>query len=151
MGRPKGMKKVNGIWYMPDGSIAPSSKNAATREASSAPVKAKGYQNTQKVINAPQKPVQEPTEALEDLPASASYGTGRLEVQEVPVGTVVGGRVQGMHLYATDEIKRIEDSTGLVFVGEFAEQQGALIPVFLRADHDEDTRRAKLAFIRRGY
>lgn len=30
MGRPLGMKKINGVWYMADGSVAPSSRDKIT-------------------------------------------------------------------------------------------------------------------------
>lgn len=145
MGRPKGMRKIDGIWYLPNGDIAPSSK-AKFNGAAGSP---QGTQTAMAPI-VPEKPVHKATEVSESVIQEASNGTGRLEVQEVAVGTNVGGKVQGMHLYSMEEIKRVETQTGLMFVGEFAEQQGALIPVFLRADHDDETRRAKLASIRRG-
>jgi hypothetical protein len=138
MGRPKGLRKINGVWV------------TVEQQRVMGLITDKGYSDTKIAPIAPEKPVQALTEVSENTTQETPSGTGRLEVQEVEVGTNVGGKVQGMHLYSSKEIKHIENTTGLVFVGEFAEQQGALIPVFLRADHDDETRRAKLASIRRG-
>jgi hypothetical protein len=138
MGRPKGLRKINGVWV------------TVEQQRVMGLITDKGYSDTKITPSVPEKPAQRPTEVSENTTQETSSGTGRLEVQEVEVGTNVGGKVQGMHIYSSKEIKHIENTTGLVFVGEFAEQQGALIPVFLRADHDDETRRAKLASIRRG-
>jgi hypothetical protein len=142
MPRPAGSKIIGGVFYY---------KHELDATGSPLVIKsAKGYSDTKITPSVPEKPAQRPTEVSENTTQETSSGTGRLEVQEVEVGTNVGGKVQGMHIYSSKEIKHIENTTGLVFVGEFAEQQGALIPVFLRADHDDETRRAKLASIRRG-
>lgn len=144
MARPKGMRKVDGIWIMPDGTVAPSSKSKVNN--------VKGYSDTAPVISNAPGVSHSATGPSENATPEISSGTGRLEVQEVATGTIVGGKVQGMHLYAMEEIKSVETQTGLTFAGNFASGSGMdLIPVFLRADHDDEVRRAKMVWIRKGF
>ena len=115
MARPKGMRKVDGIWYMPNGEIAPSCKNI-----------------TRAVID-------RPAVKTEYIPAPV-------------VSTPAVTKVQGAHLYSAKDRERVENQTGLTYAGSFAIGDGTamLIPVFLRADRDQERRDADMANIRRG-
>lgn len=89
-----------------------------------------------KVVELPpkEKPVVTPTAQSLELPFLAAQK-----------------KIQGIHLYNDRQIKAIEQQTGLVFVGNFAEQDsGALIPVFLRADRSLEDKQERLSWIRKG-
>lgn len=122
MGRPAGMKKINGLWYLPNGTLAPSSA-AKINQGKDTPTPA---------VIVPQKPAKTVTAVSQDRPM-----------------------VQGVSMYTPAEIKHIEESTGLVFVGNFANSDGdkysgELVPVFLRADHSDEKRKEDLMRIRKG-
>lgn len=81
------------------------------------------------VITTPEKPAQRVTEPLQQVPVVRNYGT---------------------RLYSQDDLKTVENTTGLACVGFFADNGGIQIPVFLKAEHSEDDMSAKLTKIRKG-
>lgn len=67
---------------------------------------------------------------------------------EVPL---FDARIHGIHIYSHAKVKMIEQSTGLVYAGSFAEgnNSAGLVPVFLKPGRTEDEVQEKLSFIRR--
>lgn len=131
MPRPIGMRKIAGVWYRKE-ELDSNGMPLVTRSAvlaSEDKNNAGVYQTTHDVISS--------------LSVSPNGLSGHSEIAPV--------KVQGIHTYSPEEIKSIENQTGLRFAGNFASGSAAdLIPVFLKADHDEETRRGKMAHIRKG-
>ena len=119
MARPRGMRKVDGIWIMPDGSVAPSSAAKAGNNITPGVAPAK-------VIIAPQNGTQSVTDALPQQ------------------------RRTGTKVHTGKEIRDTEIKTGLVMIGNFSDNVGILVPVFVNPNRNEDWRNEHLTRIRKG-
>lgn len=93
-------------------------------------------------------------------PGSKNTKVVKLPPKETPVVTptaqsielpfIETRKIQGTPLYSRKKMKAIEEQTGLIYYGSFAEQDSAyLIPFFARADRSEEDRQEKLTLLRR--
>lgn len=125
MGRPRGMYKKDGLWYLPNGELAPSSKNKVNNVT--------GYSDTTNVISVAQKPADSVTDPSENV---------------IPDNRV---KAVSVHLYSPEQLERISAQTGLTLAGFFGEADSAVqVPIFLNPNQSEEDRKAKLEKIRRG-
>lgn len=136
MGRPRGMKKIDGIWYMPNGEIAPSSKSKVNN--------AEGYSDTTNVITVAQKPAESVTGVSTEHVQSDTPN-----VANPPSDNRI--KAISVHLYSSEQLEQIAAQTGQILTGFFGEADSAVqVPVFLNANQSEEDRKAKLTKIRRG-
>lgn len=125
MGRPRGMYKKDGLWYLPNGELAPSSKIKVNNVT--------GYSDTTNVISVAQKPADSVTDPPENI---------------IPDNSV---KAISVHLYSPEQLERIHEQTGLTLAGFFGEADSAVqVPVFLNPNQSEEDRKAKLTKIRQG-
>lgn len=125
MGRPRGMYKKDGLWYLPNGELAPSSKSKVNNVT--------GYSDTTNVISVAQKPADSVTDPSENI---------------IPDNRV---KAVSVHLYSPEQLERIHEQTGLTLAGFFGEADSAVqVPVFLNPNQSEEDRKAKLTKIRQG-
>lgn len=125
MGRPRGMYKKDGLWYLPNGELAPSSKIKVNNVT--------GYSDTTNVISVAQKPADSVTGPSENI---------------IPDNRV---KAVSVHLYSPEQLERIHEQTGLTLAGFFGEADSAVqVPVFLNPNQSEEDRKAKLTKIRQG-
>lgn len=125
MGRPRGMYKKDGLWYLPNGELAPSSKSKVNNVT--------GYSDTTNVISVAQKPADSVTDPSENI---------------IPDNRI---KAVSVHLYSPEQLERISAQTGLTLAGFFGEADSAVqVPVFLNPNQSEEDRKAKLTKIRQG-
>ena len=124
MGRPVGTKKIGDKWYSPAQMLAAGIMPGANEDNNQGVVK-----STSKVI---------------------PFVTG-LPVAPVEASTITPPvKVQGIHTHSRQEIKTIEDATGLTYAGSISIGTMNLVPVFLKPGSDED-RASKMTSIRHGF